>query len=269
MSPIVDPSGDNINCSHAVETQNHDVEGTVPGISVVELSTGLARVAQAPLPTQLSPLSHMATAALVDHCRHEISRYRRGEHQDGPHCVELFRRATLQNDQDAWQAVRQCLGKTVLRWLDRHPAREAACHLNTEEHYVTQAFERFSQATVQQQIAFSTLADALLSLRAYLNSALLDAMRASSRSREIQVSRHDKAEQLEANNAKQNEVWEMLRSLLPDLREQRLAFLLYHCGLGPRDIVHTYPQEFPDVEEIFRLRHKLIHQLLDHVDQLY
>ena len=184
------------------------------------------------------------------------------------YCVELLRRATLLDDQDAWQAVQQCFSETVREWLDCHPLSEAACRLEKEEHYLTQAFERFHQATVHQKIAFSTLADALLSLRTYFNSALLDALRASSRSLEMMLPRHSEAEQSGITSSKQGEVWEMLRNMLPGLREQRLVYLLFHCGLKPKDIVHTYPQEFQAVEEISCLRLRLIQQVLDSEDQL-
>jgi hypothetical protein len=240
----------------------------MPSTTAVELSSGLTRAVYAAPPSQSFPLSTLATAALADHCMHEINLYHQREHQGDAYCVELLRRATLQDDQDAWQAVQKCLGETVHGWLDRHPRREAACRLDKEEHYVTQAFERFSQATVHQQVAFSTLADALLSLRAYLNSALLDALRASSQSREILVPRHHEAEQPEATSSKQSEVWDMLKNMLPDMREQRLVYLLFHCGLKPKDIVRTYPQEFQDVEEISYLRLRLIQRLLDSKDQL-
>ena len=269
MPHIIFPSGDDeVNCSDAVQAHKQDVERTMPGTAAVEHSAGLTRAVHAPPPTQRFPLSTLATAALADHCMHEINLYHQGKYQGDAYCVELLRRATLQDDQDAWQAVRQCLSETVLRWLDRHPQRETACRLDTAEHYVTQAFERFSQATVQQQVAFSTLADALFSLRAYLNSVLLDTLRASSRSRGILVPRRNEAEQPESTSSEQSNVWDMLRNMLPNVREQRLAYLLFHCGLRPKDIVRTYPQEFQDVEEISSLRRGLIQRLLDSEDQL-
>jgi hypothetical protein len=218
--------------------------------------------------SQSFPLSIMSTAALLDHCMHEINLYHRGDLQDDTYCVELLRRASLQNDQDARQAVQKCLSDTVHGWLDCHPHKETACRVGKEEHYVTRAFERFFEATEHQQIVFSTLADALLSLRTYLNSVLLDALRVSSQSREILLSGRSTSEQSGISSSKQSEVWEMLRNMLPDLREQRLVYLLFHCGLKPKDIVYTYPQEFQDVEEISCLRLRLIQRLLDREDQL-
>ena len=85
-------------------------------------------------------LSFMSTDELLDHCVNEIDLYHRGELQGDTYCVELLRRATLQKDQDAWQAVQQCLSETVRGWLASHPHKEMAYRMDREEHYVTQAF---------------------------------------------------------------------------------------------------------------------------------
>jgi hypothetical protein len=47
-----------------------------------------------------------------------------------------------------------------------------------------------------------------------------------------------------------------------------VAYLLIHCGLGPREIVHLYPQEFSEVEEIYRLRRNIFERVLRNVDRL-
>lgn len=251
-----------------VQTNNLAADIAISGSTELELSIVVAFDVHTMPKSQSFPLSIMSTDELLNHCVNEIGLSYQGELQDDTCCVELFRRATLQKDQNAWRAVQQCLSETVRGWLDGHPHKQTACSMNREEHYVTQAFERFFQATVHQQITFSTLADALLSLRTYLNSALLDALRASSRSGEIMLPRRSETEQSGVRGSKQSEVWEMLRNMLPDMCEQRLVYLLFHCGLKPKDIVRTYPQEFPDVEEISCLRLRLIQRLLDREDQL-
>ena len=55
--------------------------------------------------------------------------------------------------------------------------------------------------------------------------------------------------------------WKSIESLLCDDRERRLAYLLYYCGLKPRDIVVRCSQEFDDVKEIYRLSHNIIERL--------
>jgi hypothetical protein len=58
------------------------------------------------------------------------------------------------------------------------------------------------------------------------------------------------------------DIWGTLQNVLPNPREQRLAFLLFNCGLKPREIVSHCPQEFCDVQEIYRLRRNIIEQFL-------
>jgi len=91
-----------------------------------------------------------------------------------------------------------------------------------------------------------------------LNSAILDMLRASSRPR--------KPCDLDTSTIAR-EVWEMLDKMPLSDREQQVAYLLFHCGLGPKDMVRTFPEEFNDVREIALLRCAIIGRLLDYVDQ--
>lgn len=165
--------------------------------------------------------------------------------------------------------MQQCLTEVVRGWLRRHPSREVAARLDSEETYVALAFERFWQATVQQQIVFRTLSGALAYLRASLHGAILDTLRTSSRPREVSLAEPGEAgEPYVEDRTDSNQVWEVLQSMLPNAREQRLAYLLYHCGLLPREIVRFCPQEWNDVQEIYRLYRNILERLLRNANQL-
>jgi hypothetical protein len=152
-------------------------------------------------------------------------------------------------------------------WLHHHPSREAASRLESEENYVAQAFERFWQATtLTQQVEFRTLAAALQYLRASLNGAILDTLRAYSWPREVSLPQP--GEPKVADKTDGSEVWEILKVLLPNGHEHRVAYLLFHCGLGPREIVRFCPQEFRDIREIYRVRRNIMERLLRKTDQL-
>jgi hypothetical protein len=56
--------------------------------------------------------------------------------------------------------------------------------------------------------------------------------------------------------------------MLPNERERRLVYLLYHCGLKPREIVRFCPQEWSEVQEIYRLRRNIIERLQHQADRL-
>ena len=68
------------------------------------------------------------------------------------------------------------------------------------------------------------------------------------------------------NQLDSHEIWELLQTLLLIARERRLAYLLYHCGLGPREIVQCCPQEWTDVQEIYCLRRDIVERLLHHAN---
>ena len=214
--------------------------------------------------------SEMSATELAAHCVRELNNFRRGEPSIETYGVELLRRATVQGDQEAWAWTQQCLGELVLGWLRRHPKREAACRLESEENYVAQTFERFWQATaLTQHIQFDSFAGALQYLHACLNGTILDTLRTYSRSREIPLPEPGEPGELQVeDDLESSEVWDILKMVLPNGDEQRLAYLLFHCGLKPREIMRFCPQEFSDVRDIYRLRNNIMNRLLRNADHL-
>ena len=183
--------------------------------------------------------------------------------------LELLRHAIAHSDQDAWAGFQQCLEETVLTWLHEHPSRDAVYRGLREKDLVVQAFERFRQAAVQAQIASETLDGVLVYLRASLHGVILDTMRSLSRPGEVLRPVLSRAgEPLVEDRIDSNEIWEALQTLLPSAREQRLVYLLYHCGLRPREILDCCPQEWSDVQEIYCLRRTIFERLLHHADSM-
>lgn len=221
-------------------------------------------------PSKLSP-QVMSNLALADQCMNAINNYRRGEPSNDQYGLELFRRALMQQDPAAWEIIQQSFDDTMLHWMRSHPLREAACHFDSDENYVAQAFTRFWQATTgNQKIEFRTLAAVLRYLRASLNGTILDTLRAYSRPREIPLPEPDEpGEPIAEDQDDSRELWEVFQRLLSDKRQQRVAYLIFHCGLKPREIVQFCAQEFIDVEEVYRLRRNIFERLLRNADYIY
>jgi hypothetical protein len=171
--------------------------------------------------------------------------------------LELLRRTKTHGDLEAWTAFQQCLEEIVLTWLHEHPGSEAACRMHSESYFVAQAFERLWQAVVQGQVACETLSGVLVYLRASLNGAILETLRISRRPGAVSSPWPDGE-----NRPDRSEVWDRLQARLPDQREQRLAYLLYSCGLDPAEIVRGSPQEWSDVQEVARLRRSILARLM-------
>jgi hypothetical protein len=171
--------------------------------------------------------------------------------------LELLRRACTYGDLQAWTAFQQSLEETVLTWLNDHPGCEVACLLQSERHLVALAFERLRQAAVQMHVACETFSGVLVFLRASLNGAILETLRVSKRPGAVSSIWPDVED-----CPNRSEVWDRLQVRLSNRREQRLAYLLYHCGLEPAEIVRCCPQEWSDVHEVVRLRRIILERLL-------
>lgn len=211
--------------------------------------------------------SEMSIPVLAARCLRELDHYRWGEPCTDIYGVELFRRATMQDNQEAWASVQHCFGGMVRGWFRCHPGREAACRLESEEHYIAQAFERFWQATAShQRVEFSRLSAALQYLRASLHGVILDTLRAYAQPKGVSLPEPGEARVEDSTNS--CEIWNILKTILSNSRDQRLAYLLFHCGLKPREIVHVCPQEFSDIQEIYRLRCNIVERLLCNAESL-
>jgi hypothetical protein len=171
--------------------------------------------------------------------------------------LELWRRGSIDGDLEAWRAFQQSLEETVLTWLHEHPGREAACRVHSERHFVAQAFEQLHQVVVQRQVDCKTLYEVLVYLRASLNGAILEALRVSRRPGTVSSPWPDGED-----HPDRGEVWDRLQARLSNQRERRLAYLLYHCGLEPAEIVRCRPQEWSDIHEVTRLRRSIVMQLM-------
>lgn len=206
---------------------------------------------------------HMSVATLVDLSLEEMYKYRQGKPFNDQFALELFRRALRERDPLAWEAIQQNFYGIVMRWLQGHPMRIAACRLDSEENYVAQTFARFWIATVNNpNLAFRSLAAVLQYLRACLNGLILDTLRTYSRSQEITLPESDALEELAVDDGDDaDELWEVIKSLLPDERQQRVAYLLFYCNLKPREIIRYLPQEFSNIHVIYRLRRNIIDRL--------
>jgi DNA-directed RNA polymerase specialized sigma24 family protein len=216
------------------------------------------------------PPHAMSLSELADRCASEISRYSHKEEYDDTYCLEIFRRALLLHDDAAWELLQSRFTPTVSSWVRRHPSREAAYRHNSEENYVALAFARFWVASVNNsRLEFNSLAAALRFLHACLNTAILDTLRTYSRPNIVPLPDPGFPEEpVSEDEDDGGELWDVIRDMLPNAREQRLAYLLYHCGLKPREILQRCPGEFSNVQEIYRLTRNIMERLMRNKERL-
>ena len=117
------------------------------------------------------------------------------------------------------------------------------------------------------------MAAALRYLKLCLQGAVIDSLRAYSRTKEVPLpdpgsDTHYIEEPATEDDYESHDLWEAIKGLLPDERERRLAYLLYINGLKARDIIRYRPQEFADIQEVYRLTRNIVERLTRHRDQI-
>jgi DNA-directed RNA polymerase specialized sigma24 family protein len=216
--------------------------------------------------------AQMSLSALADRCMREIEKYRRKEPHNDQYCLEIFHRAMIKHDPDAWELLQQRFSPTVKAWMRNHPQRDVACRHQPEEDYVHDTFVRVWQASIRNTMEFDSMAAALRYLKLTLQAVVIDTLSTYSRSREVPLPDpgsdiHYTEEPTSEDNYESHDLWEIIKSLLPHERERRLAYLLYVNGLKPREIVRYLPEEFSDIQEIYRLTRNIIERLTRNRDQ--
>ena len=209
-------------------------------------------------------LDRLPLAMLLELSITELQRYRCKVLTQATYTVELVRRALVEQTDEAWEALEHCFGESVRVWLRSHPYSDVALRQDTEENYIAQTFARFWYAVRDQRLQFSTLPAALRYLHATLNGLLTDTLRSylRQRTREVPLPEPGCQEEPCAETALESErLWEGIQRLLVSEREKRLFFLLYGCGLKPREVVSRCPHEFNDIKEIYRLNTNIIDRL--------
>ncbi|QBD81433.1 sigma-70 family RNA polymerase sigma factor [Ktedonosporobacter rubrisoli] len=216
------------------------------------------------------PPVEMSLKTLVEYCKREMARYRRKETCDDQYCLEILRRAIMHRDDEAWMALQQLFCESLYIWLSRHPHRETALRYEPDEkNYVDDAFARFWRAVSEQKLTFTTLAAALSYLHLCLNCAIMDTLRAYSRPKEEPIPDYGHPDEpLVEDHYYENELWEVVKSILPAEREKRIAYLHFHCNLKPREIIRYCPSEFSSEDEIYRLKRNIMERILRNADKI-
>lgn len=207
-------------------------------------------------------------STLEERCMSEIENGCLGDPANARYSLELLRHATSRDNQEAREVWQRCFGEVLRSWLYRHPRSEEVCRFDGEERYLAQTFECFWQTVDDWQLQASTsLPTVLRYLQACQHGVLLDALRGEGVPKGIalQALVHSE-EQPGGDFPGDRQLWERIQGLFPDVREQRVAYLLFHCNLSPSEIFCRAPQQFRDVQEICHLRARILERILLHSD---
>ncbi len=208
------------------------------------------------------PISRLNLSRLADSCSIELVKRRRKEPANDNYCLEIFRRAILEHNDQAWFVLQGCFSENIRVWIRSHASSDIALLYDSEENYIAQTFSRFWVAVHEQRFEFKSLNGALNYLHATLDGIFKDLIRSHLRSREVPLPDQDSPEEpVVEQPGDELEVWNIIFGLLKDERERRIMKLLYFHGLKPKNILERFPKEFTDVNEIYRVNCNIVDRL--------
>lgn len=225
---------------------------------------------------------------LVNECIIQTNEFHHNRPSDDQPCLELFRRALIEHDQEAWSAIYNLHYNQVMRWVYTHPRfRFTGENANI---FANQAFARLWQygSRHAKEGRFNTVAEYMQYLKRCTWSAIEDELRRSQKDalwylvelnspsdgsepsdegwdfETLGASLLEEDVPMEAvveREALMQELWELLRQSLVDGRERIVAEEIWEYGLAPRQIYARHPDMFANEGEVGQVRRNILRRL--------
>ncbi|MGD9100004.1 MAG: hypothetical protein PVF45_05955 [Anaerolineae bacterium] len=203
-------------------------------------------------------------------CANQEALYRKlGRDASDPRfCYELFRRAVVHKNEEAWSLVYQQYKPQVISWIRQNPAFRPT--QQAPDDFVNEAFAKFWRAVSPKKFTqrLKTLEAVLLYLKKCAASALYNHQRALKRQNmrraleQVEADLSNPATKhpveyhiLQASNAEQ--LWGLVESLLKSERE-KVAMENYILEKKAKQIQADYSHLFADVKSVYRTKENLM-----------
>jgi DNA-directed RNA polymerase specialized sigma24 family protein len=177
---------------------------------------------------------------------------------------ELFRRAILLGDEQAWAAIHKCYRPLLAAWARRSSSR--ACIAESVDDIADRALARAWVAlTPASFTAFPTLGKLLAYLRTCVTSTAIDWARTETSAERAfaAVSANSIAtpEQRVMDDLERAAFWRTVIGLAGSQAERIVLVESFVYSLPPRDILARHPQLFADVAAIYGVKRNLFARL--------
>jgi DNA-directed RNA polymerase specialized sigma24 family protein len=206
-----------------------------------------------------------SVAQLAQRCAEEMARYRRRERHDPRRCYELFRRALVQRNEEAWTAIYDQYRQLVNHWLGHVPGDPEAL--------VNQVFIRFWSALPPDRFTDFPSLDALLAyLKRCAQGVAIDARRQEERKRAretallpmqqaaVSSGPSPSAEQV-LDELASEQLYEYVTQRLNGAQESLVFRASFEWGLQPAQIADRWADVFTCVREVSRVKERILRRL--------
>ncbi len=216
----------------------------------------------------------VSTEELALRCYRESKKYLSGTDYDDVCCLELFRRALLEEQDAAWRAIYVQFFNLLQRWVRGHPRFRS-----TEEDaafLINIALSRFWQSMMNRQEFATVDLDSIAGILQYLKSCVYSAVEDTWRWQDRQPPRsefsmEDLADVLVDDSAvpqpqmlfsPEKILHQAVMERLKTPAEEIVARLSWQYGLPPRQIQDRHPELFPTVQRVYDIKKNLLDRLL-------
>lgn len=217
----------------------------------------------------VSAVEQLSVTDLARCCAEETRKFLQQSASDDRYCLELFRRAIVWRDDDAWACIYQQYAPLVLTWVHQHPGAAVLLGHDGSAPLVNATFAKFAQAlTPAKMDHFNALAAILKYLKMCVHSVIADEVRARQARQyeetletiEQEPSTEDPAENVVSHLSAQS-LWQVVQEELNGDDERLLVHLIYVQGMKPGEICAQHRQTFPQVEDIYRIKRNVLERL--------
>jgi hypothetical protein len=213
---------------------------------------------------------------LQKRCAEETKNFFQGKDNSTQFCFEIFRRAFIDQNQDAWHYIYHQYQPLVSRWLENH---NLFPFISEEKDYFTnRVFEKLWNALSKDKFQrINNLRTLLQYLKMCVGSVIIDYVRAQKR---VQLEAVEKYEQFSEHDGHYNrnigdaplenfilnkihiqDLWKRVESMICSHKEYCILYGSFMVGMKPREIFIAYPGEFEDMEDVYRTKEYLLDRL--------
>lgn len=247
--------------THQIETHSRQPQGAAP--------SGMTRnrIHHEPGTLTEQMLASMDLMTLVKHCATESERFYRGQPHDTRYSYELFRRALVERNEQAWEQLYLHYSGLVEGWIRRSGAFNSSGE--SSEYFVVGAFTKFWRALSPERFtSFPTLASLLQYLQLCATSVVIDSVRAQSWSEMLpeetitpshgpQTSPDEEA----VSRVDRQEFWRFIDTQLHNEVERVVVYCSFVIGLTPRAIYAKRSELFSSVNDVYNVKRNVLGRL--------
>jgi DNA-directed RNA polymerase specialized sigma24 family protein len=206
---------------------------------------------------------------LAQQCAEETERFFHHQTYDPRHCFELFRRAILEHDSLAWEAVYTQYQPLVGKWVQQHPGFEASGE--EAQYFINRAFEKIWAALKPDRFKqFTELGALLRYLKMCVHSVIADHSRSHKLAELYDLAEEGTPEKADPGPSIEDwaldrmhrlKFWDSIHARLNDDKERRVIYGSFVLALKPRELYDEFPNTFESVDEVYHVKQNVLARL--------